>query len=124
MTKRPTTILVVDDDAATRELFTTALRWAGFSVTSVTDGLGALQVVELSPPDLIVLDLDLPTLQGTTVYEELQSHEETRHIPVVVVTGFEWHSPLTPPPILRKPIDPDVLVVGVRKRLAGRIESA
>jgi DNA-binding response OmpR family regulator len=118
MTNRHPTVLIVEDDAATREMFTEALRWAGFLVVGVTDGLSALYAVELHTPAVIVLDLDLPTLSGMSVYEELQSHERTSHIPVIVVTGSEWRSRISQPETLIKPITADELVAAIRRVLS------
>jgi DNA-binding response OmpR family regulator len=115
--ERPT-VLLVEDDNATREMFDYALRMAGFSVTAVRDGFAALRSIEQGCPDIVVLDLDLPHVSGLDVHQELMSHAETCRIPVVVVTGTS----LQPPPevfrTLRKPIASDVLVTTIEQALA------
>jgi DNA-binding response OmpR family regulator len=115
--ERPT-ILLVEDDRATREMFDYALRMEGFTVLVAGDGLGALRLIEHDLPDLIVLDLDLPHVSGIDVQQEMMAHAETSAIPIVVVTGTEWKTPPGVFQILRKPITPDVLIEVIRKALS------
>ena len=106
-------VLVVDDDRATREMFRTALRMGGFEVRLASDGVSALSQVEQQLPDLVVLDLDLPLLNGIAVHEELAARERTRRVPVVIVTGTEWQSPFPAFVTLRKPISTERLIDAV-----------
>lgn len=99
-------------------MFRTALTLAGFSVEEVGDGAGALHRIHHQPPDLVLLDLSLPTVSGFIVQQEIAAHAHTRHIPVVIITGSRMdldHG--TFPCVLRKPIDPDRLVTTVRQCL-------
>ena len=115
----PENILVVEDDADLRRMFRTALTLAGFEVEEAADGLDALKRIELRRPDLLVLDLGLPTLSGVVVRQEIAAHAYTRHIPVVVVTGrAERLDYLDVACVLRKPIEPDDLVRSVKSCLA------
>jgi len=104
------TILIVEDDASARHYLADALRLGGFSVETVGDGLAALQSVSDRRPDAIVLDLDLPLMNGFAVHTALQQNEGTRHIPVVVVTGTGLNSPVPVAATMSKPIPPDALV--------------
>jgi len=111
-------ILVVEDEAALRSLYKSTLLLAGFDVHEAGSGLEALQLLDARPFDLVVLDLMLPGISGETVRAEIASHELTRHIPVVVVTGMApvpGHFDV--PCVLNKPITPDALVSAVRKCL-------
>ena len=102
------TILVVDDDPSFRDLYTTALRLAGFDVVTSSDGLTALQHIEQDPPSLIILDLNMPCVDGWSVLQELGAHESTRAIPVIVVTGADVNkATLQAQAIVRKPATPD-----------------
>jgi CheY-like chemotaxis protein len=115
-------VLVVEDDPAMRELYRSALRSAGYSVVAVEDGLDALRRIERKRPDAVVLDLGLPRLHGRDVQRELRSGLETRHIPIVVVSG-EDTSDLDPAEfacVLCKPIDADALITAVQNCLRGR----
>ncbi len=115
--QRPT-VLLVEDDNATREMFDYALRMAGFSVNAVRDGFAALRSIEQQCPDIVVLDLDLPHVSGLDVHQELVSHAETCKIPIVVVTGTSWQAPHEVFRTLRKPIPSDVLVTTIEQALA------
>ena len=68
-------------------MYRTALRVAGYLVQEAADGFEALRSLDADPPDLVVLDLPLPRLDGYAVRQELKSQAHTRHIPIVVVTG-------------------------------------
>ena len=105
------TVLVVEDDTATREMYRQALGASGYRTIAVGDGLGALRIIEGDRPDVIVLDLVLPTVGGHDVYKELRAHPETCDIPVVIVTGSDARD-LEPHDFrffLRKPVSPETL---------------
>ena len=116
---RRTTILIVEDDQALRQMYRAALAFAGFDTREVGDGLDALRHIDADPPDAVLLDLGLPLIDGITVRQDIAAHAVTRHIPVVVVTGsaddLDW---LDVACVLRKPVTPDKLVEAVRKCLA------
>ncbi|PMB98152.1 response regulator transcription factor [Brevibacterium luteolum] len=79
------TLLVVDDEPNIRELLSTSLRFAGFDVISAGNGAEALRLAEQSEPDLLVLDVMLPDMDGFTVTRRLR--QTGRHIPVVFLTA-------------------------------------
>jgi DNA-binding response OmpR family regulator len=112
------TILVVEDDEALSRLFCTTLRVAGFDVLAATDGMEALRRIDAYQPDLILLDLALPSLGGRAVREEIASNVHTRSIPVVVVTGSgEDVAGLDAARVVMKPVLPSELVEVVRESL-------
>lgn len=84
-------ILVVDDDVSLRLLLDYRLAKEGYDVVLAANGLDALEQVEAHIPDLIILDLDLPRLDGLGFLRRLRSEESTSSIPVLVLTayGFE-----------------------------------
>lgn len=98
-----------------RELFRTALRLAGFDVRTAVDGVSALWQIGQQRLDVVVLDLDLPGVNGIAIHQELKSCEQTCHVPVVIVTGTDWQSPVPAYATLLKPISPDDLVNTVRQ---------
>ena len=112
-------VLVVEDDAALRELYRSALRAAGHAVVGVEDGLDALRLIDSGKPRAVVLDLALPRLSGRAVSRELRAHERTQDIPVIVVTGTDTSDldPANFARVMKKPIDPDDLVDAVEKCL-------
>jgi DNA-binding response OmpR family regulator len=112
------TVLVVEDNTDLRRLFADILKMSGFNVLEASDGTHALQMVESVSPDLIVLDIGLPTLDGYSVREEIAANADTKDIPIVVVTGTDVNlTRLKNVRILRKPIDLGELVVVVRLML-------
>jgi two-component system OmpR family response regulator len=78
-------LLVVDDEPSIRELLTASLRFAGFEVFPAADGAEALKLAEQHRPDLVVLDIMLPDLDGFTVTRKLR--ERGRDVPVVFLTA-------------------------------------
>jgi DNA-binding response OmpR family regulator len=111
----PPAVLIVEDDRDLRELYRTALAQAGYEVGAVGDGTDALWRIDEWTPQVVVLDLGLPRLNGRDLRYELKSRPDTQHVPVVVVTGTDT-SDLDPSDfavILQKPVNPDTLVNAV-----------
>ena len=81
-------ILVVDDDFRNTELLHTYLASIGYDVVTASNGIQALEVVAAQSPDLILLDVMMPGLDGLEVCARLKSREETRPIPIVMVTAL------------------------------------
>ena len=82
------TILVVEDDLDLVELLRFNLNNAGFSVAAATDGAEALKKSKTLLPDLILLDLMLPELDGFAVCEILRRDERTARIPIIILTAM------------------------------------
>lgn len=113
------TILIVEDDAALRRMYRTALGFAGFDIIEAEDGISALRSLDQYPVDVVVLDLMLPTLSGLAVQQEIAAHAHTRNTQVVIVTGSTMsldHVDVSC--VLRKPISPDRLIDAVRDCLS------
>ncbi len=81
------TVLLVDDEDQLRRVMRDLLERDGFVVTEARDGVQALDQVDRHAPDIIVLDLNLPGLDGYTVLSQLRSRPATQHIPVIVLTA-------------------------------------
>jgi CheY-like chemotaxis protein len=90
----------------------------GLSVMRAGDGLSALRAVEQYQPDLVLLDLMLPHIDGWTVLKEFAARDSTRNIPVVVVTAVD-PTPKLPhaKAVIGKPCDADHLVRVVTRHL-------
>jgi CheY-like chemotaxis protein len=80
-------ILLVDDHEDSRIIYRTALRHAGFTVVESTDGESAVRSARQESPDLILMDLSLPVLDGWEATRILKSDERTRHIPILALTA-------------------------------------
>ena len=81
------TVLVVDDEAMTRDLLRMMLQRANFSVLEAEDGLDALEKVKQTLPDLIVLDVMMPNMNGYAVCEAIRAEKATAHIPVIMLSA-------------------------------------
>ncbi len=78
-------LLVVDDEPNIRELLSTSLRFAGFDVVSAANGRDALAAADAHSPDLAVLDVMLPDMDGFTVTRRLRA--SVKHFPVLFLTA-------------------------------------
>ena len=85
----PATVLVVDDNRDNIELADAYLRANGYGVRSASNGQQALEQVEKEPPDLVLLDIMMPVMNGYEVCRRLKGNERTRFIPVVMITALK-----------------------------------
>ena len=81
-------ILVVDDNAELVDLLRMHLKAAGFAIATATNGIEALKKARSVSPDLVLLDLGLPELDGLAVYETLRNTPATAAVPILIVTGL------------------------------------
>jgi DNA-binding response OmpR family regulator len=86
-------ILIVDDDPDMVELLQLALTEAGYSARAATTGTEALAEAQRLSPDLVILDLMLPDLNGFSVCERLRRQPGTASVPIVVITGLGGRFP-------------------------------
>ena len=84
---RAPSVLVVDDVAANRELLLAHLEQLHYDVREARDGIEALEAVDELEPDLILLDVDMPRLDGISVCERLKAHQVRRLIPIIILTA-------------------------------------
>ncbi len=84
----PKKILIVEDNSELLELLRLSLKQAGFKVVTASNGVSALESARSAAPDLVVLDLVLPELDGFAVCEILRREPETSAIPIVILTGL------------------------------------
>jgi CheY-like chemotaxis protein len=85
------TILVADDSDDTRQMLRTLLGMKGYRVIEASDGEQAVQATQHGTPDLVLLDLGLPRLNGLNVIRRLRKELNLTEVPVVVVTGYDGH---------------------------------
>ena len=85
-------ILVVEDDAPTREFIVDHLASFGYHVASAEDGVQARQMVEVSMPDLVILDLILPEVTGLELIAQWRRQRATVHLPIIVLTNKDLSS--------------------------------
>jgi DNA-binding response OmpR family regulator len=80
-------VLVVDDDDATRSAERAVLTEDGFRVIEARDGAEAMRQIQVDPPALIVLDIQMPGIDGPSFARELRM--SLKHVPLVILTGVE-----------------------------------
>jgi CheY-like chemotaxis protein len=86
-----THILIVDDDLASLAMHRDVLQCAGFHVEAARDGISALTACRSRKPQLVLLDLLMPGMDGAEVLQQLRIDERTKTIPVIALTGVpEW----------------------------------
>ena len=86
--ERRHTILVVDDDRANLKLARFVLEGEGFDVAEAVDAVSAFEVLKTCNPSLIVMDIQLPGMDGWELTRRLKTNFATRHIPVIAVTAY------------------------------------
>jgi CheY-like chemotaxis protein len=130
MSSRPL-ILIAEDDPETRRLYSHVLAGDGFAVDEAHNGYQALDKIQKSAPDLVLLDIGLPGIDGIELCRQLRGDVRTRAIRILAVTGYgDRHYPdrvllAGADHVLIKPCDLSVLVAEARRlvsetrRLAG-----
>jgi two-component system alkaline phosphatase synthesis response regulator PhoP/two-component system response regulator VicR len=119
-------VMAVDDERHIVRLIQVNLERSGYQVVTAFDGPDALKKVETDRPDLIVLDVMMPKMDGFEVLKRLQANPETREIPVIMLTAKAqdadvfrgWASGVSA--YLTKPFNPLELITFVRRILSGR----
>lgn len=86
---RANRILVVDDNDSLRAGLQRVLEREGFVVETAFNGLDALQLIDLSPPDLVICDIKMPELDGLKLVEGLRNHPDTASLPVIFITASD-----------------------------------
>lgn len=81
-------ILVVDDDMTLRELYEERMKREGYVIISASDGEEAIKKTEEEKPDLILLDIMMPKINGIDVMKMLRGKEETSNIPIILFTAL------------------------------------
>ena len=89
LARRRPTILVVDDDAVQRVMVRESLEQVGYAVVEAGNGAEGLDEIRRCQPDLVLLDVVMPELDGFDTCAELRRQQESEHLPVIMVTGLE-----------------------------------
>jgi CheY-like chemotaxis protein len=119
-------VLVIEDNEQNIYMITYLLEHAGLEVVQARDGAGGLESAIGAPPDLIILDIQLPELDGYEVARRLRSEARLAAVPIVAVTSFAMAGDRERilaagcTAYLEKPIDPDTFVESVTGYLDGK----
>ena len=118
-------VLVVDDFEDNRMLYATCLSAQGFRVAEAVDGLDAVAKGTALVPDMIVMDLALPGIDGWEATRRLKENASTSHIPIIALTGHSLESHAARARAVRcdaflvKPCLPETLLAKIRELLGG-----
>ena len=116
-------ILIVDDEPNIRDLLTTSLRFAGFAVRAVGNGAQAISAVLEEEPDLIILDVMLPDINGQAVCELIRKDPTMADIKIICISGMVEEERIDElraagaDDFLHKPLDIDELIRRVSRLL-------
>ena len=116
-THTPPLLLLVDDFTDNRELYAEYFSLCGYRVTQAATGVEAIDKAVHELPDLVVMDLGLPGMDGVEATRRLKSDSRTRHIPVIAVTGHSSGGDIEWDAYVVKPCLPDDLLDTVRRVL-------
>ena len=83
-------VLIAEDNVDQQDLYATYFLWRGFRVQVVQDGEMAVQCAITAPPDVIVMDLSMPILDGWNATHKLKAHPRTAHVPIVACTAHAF----------------------------------
>jgi CheY-like chemotaxis protein len=117
-------VLIVDDFEDNRAMYAEFLRYSGFEVVEASNGLEAIEKAKAHLPQIVVMDLSLPVLDGWEATRRLKGDPTTSHIPIVALTGhaLEGHSQGARDAgcdgFLAKPCLPETLLETVEQMLA------
>jgi two-component system sensor histidine kinase/response regulator len=115
-------VLVVDDTKDNLILVQTILEYEGYDIDLVADGVSALEKVIQTPPDLILLDVMMPGMDGYEVTGRIRHHPSLNYIPILLITAFDESSVVAgldagADDFIRKPFDTEELLARVRSLL-------
>ncbi len=119
----PTKILIIEDNEQNMYLMRFLLEKHRFDVREAWDGKEGIALALREPPDMILLDIQLPLLDGYAVARELRSHPETSTVPIVAVTSYAMPDDRSKclaagaTDYIEKPIDPETFVQQISKHL-------
>ncbi len=119
-------VLVVEDSPAQREMITGLLRDSGLDVAEAVDGVNAMELIEQGLPDLVVLDIVMPRMNGYEVCRRLKADPATQKVPVVMCSSkgeeFDryWGIRQGADAYIAKPFQPRELIGTIKQLLRGQ----
>lgn len=122
-------VLVVEDYQDAREMYAAYLSFSGYRVAEATNGVEAIEKTIELLPDIILMDLALPRMDGWEATRRLKLDERTKHIPIVALTGHalagyaEGARQAGCDAFVTKPCLPDALVAEIQRMLSAKSES-
>ena len=117
------TVLIVEDSPEGRDIYATALESHGYRVVQAEDGAAGVRLATDEPPDLVLMNVSIPLVNGVDAVEIIKSHPATQNVPVVVLTGHTsasvredaWRAGCDE--YFSKPLPPAQLVEAIAERI-------
>lgn len=120
----PKTVLLIEDDEDTRDIYRAALEDRGYVVQTATQGAEGVHLARRTLPDLILLDIRMPVLNGWGAARYLKTDSETRNIPICAISAYDAEHEEAEAAehvdfdcFLMKPITPDAILAEVEARI-------
>jgi len=119
-------VLIVDDNEINRDMLSRRLHRKDFDISIAIDGQEAIEMVQATAYDLILLDIMMPNVDGYAVLKHLKGHPKLREIPVIMISAIEEMDSVMKcmeigaDDYLTKPFDPDMLKIAINRSLAGK----
>ncbi|HEX2956391.1 MAG TPA: response regulator [Chitinispirillaceae bacterium] len=114
-------ILIVDDEPLLVKSMCIVLKYRGFDVQGVMDGYEGIKSAESFQPDIIILDIMMPGIDGWETLKRLKENDKTRHIPVIIFTAKEYSNGTQlarqagAADLITKPVEPEILISSLTK---------
>ncbi len=121
--KQEKVVMVIDDSPTIRKLVAITLERIGYKVVAVSDGVQSLAKIEETIPDLVLLDISMPYMDGYQVCKLLKSNIKTKHVPVLMLSGKDGFIDKVRARLagssghISKPVDPGILLAMVQKHV-------
>ncbi len=98
-------VLVIDDEQSIRTLMVAILEDEGHDVIQAADGLQGLEVLEREVPDIVILDIMMPGIDGRETYRRIREQPHLAHVPVIMVSAGAYGAPESVNAFMRKPFN-------------------
>ena len=118
-------VLLIDDDPDSRDIYRQMLEWGGFQVETASNGSAGLRAAVARVPHAVLVDLDMPGLNGLEVLRELRTDPRTMSVPVATLTGAPEMLDAVPEAgfdaVIVKPAIGDEIITAVRRLVTGAV---
>lgn len=110
-------ILVVEDELIILKVLAAKLKKQGYEVSTAADGQEALTKIQALMPDLVLLDIKLPTKDGYEIYKQVKEDEKLKDIPIILLTAGEIKNGMEDYEYIIKPFEMDELLAKIKRHI-------
>ncbi len=121
------TVLVIEDNPDNMTLICDILELNGYATLQATTGLGGFEKAEVTKPDFVILDIQLPDIDGYTVLDKIRKSPKTQKIPVIAMTSYAMAGDKERllnagcDGYVEKPIDPDLVMTQIQQIVGNNV---